>query len=426
MVGDYKGLLRGLNLYKIFAAYNMVLIHGVSIMHPVLIHFGYVENNHLRTSMLRGMFSMTLPLLAGFYLRHLVGPFFEEGKLTLSLRSQLPRLIFWIFTIEAIRLFSITGSVGWIFSWQVLHFIGLSSLVTYFALKTGRWGLAIAVCLSSLGHYLISSLCGPLVIQMTSVSEFQLQFAGWIFSFLGASLAALGVWIYGKKNIVLTLTIFFGFFLVLTFFVHPEKENLVSLLNLPLGMFIPVKGDRNFWPFLAFYPLFVSGYFFRSFFFDLKNARYFLPLTALVAFLGVTSFYFGIVNSGIDTGVANAMSFEVFQRGIPGTLVLISTAYFGWMFFYYLLRNNRFLWIDPWFRRSGNVLTIYVIHTVLFVLLRDVLLRNLDWVKENGSLLGIYFILHLIYGVSVFLSYTMVKLTHMYSQRKIRATSFSV
>ncbi len=423
MVGDHKGLLRSLNLYKIFAAYNMVLIHGLSILHPVLVHFGYVENDHIRVSMLRGMFSMTLPAIAGIYFRHLVGPFLENGRLTLSLKSEFPKMIFWVFVIEAIRLLTITGDPGWIYSWQVLHFIALSTLVTYFALRKGTRALILTVILSVAFGAILPPLLRPYIFKMTTVTKDQLEIATLIFSLLTGAIAAIGVRVYRKNSFWLQISMGLILTALTKYFIHPTPENLVSFLNLPVSALVPIQGNLNFWPFLNFYPLFISGYFLRGFFFDLKNMRFFLPLTTFVACLGGFAFYLGVVKSGVDVGVANAISFEVFQRGFAGTIVLISTFYFGWLLSYFLLKGGRFPWIDPWFPRAGSVLTIYVLHTLLFVLLRDYLMKNIEWAKDHGNLLFIYVILHLIYGVSVYLSYTMVKLSHMYAQRKKRASS---
>jgi hypothetical protein len=405
MIGDFKGLLRSLNAYKAFAAYNMVLIHAVSIMHPILAPLGYVQNDHVRGSMLRGFFSMTLPVLAGFFMRHLLGPYLKNGKLTADLKSQLKNMILAVLMLEGIRLYTITFDIGWVFSWQVLHFIALSVIVTYFCLRRGtRFLLGFLVA-----DILLAFIVPLLTNQLSASMNFPKSVIGLWFWLKIFSLGALLAWAswWWKRNYLYSLVSFLAGCGLMYFFGFGDPENLKSFILLPPGILSYVPGTRNYWPFLPFYPLFLAGFFFRSFFFDIGNRRWHLPITLAIAAGGILG---GIVGfSGVEIGVDNAFNAEIFRRGVPGTLVFIAVFYFSWMGLYYLLRGHRFRVIDRFIRWGGNVLTLYLTHTILFVLLRECLTKNPQLVTHIGGLGGLYILLHLVYVLSVYLSYNLVK-----------------
>lgn len=409
MIGDFKGLLRSLNAYKAFAAYNMVLIHAVSIMHPVLAPLGYGDRQ-VRGSMLRGFFSMTLPVIAGFYMRHLIGPYLENGRLRIDLSERMKTLVFSLLALEAIRLYTITFDLGWIFSWQVLHFIGLSVLVTYFCLKRGEKFL-MGILLADI---VLALILPPSIDQLASleISPEILQWGSWIKSILFGALLARGAWMW-KKNYFLSAMFLLAGMALMHFFGFRDPQNLTSFILLPAGIFSQVPGTRNFWPFLPFFPLFLFGYFLRFFLFDIKNQRWFLPLTAIVGIGGIIGLYLGFLSPDLKVLPTNAFSLEIFRRGLPGTMLFMSIFYFSWLGFYFLLKSHRFLWLDKWTQRAGNVLTLYLIHTLLYVLLKMFFLKIPELVNRYMGLGQMYLLLHVVYVLSVYLSYNFVRISNL-------------
>ncbi len=325
----------------------------------------------------------------------------------------MKNLVFSLIALEAIRLYTITFDPGWMFSWQVLHFIGLSIVVTYLCLKRGEKFLLAILILD-----LVLAVILPRYVDHLSAHEFSpaaLLWGGWIQSICLGVLMAWGMWI-GKKNYFLSAVAFLIGSAVMHFFGFREPQNLTSFILLPVGIFSQVEGTRNFWPFLPFFPLFLFGYFLRSFLFDIKNQRWFIPMTAMMALAGAIGLYMGFLDPDLQVLPTNAFSFEIFRRGLPGTMLFMSIFYFGWLGFYLLLKSDRFLWLDKWIQRAGNVLTLYMIHTFLYVLLKIFLLNHPEAVNRYMNLGLMILLLHLVYVLSVYLSYNFVRISN--SRRK--------
>lgn len=410
VIGDHKGLFRGLNLFKVFAAYNMVLVHGAAILFPLLVPLGYVEQNHIRLSFLRGIFSMTLPAIAGFYFRHILGPYLRGEKLSLKLSSHFGSLFFWTFFLEALRIVFVARNVDHIFAWQVLHFIFLAVVVTYILLRVHKW-LPVAVVLAS---YPVLKWGAPLVAEVAftsaTVSPLQLVIASWVYAGLFGLLAGLGVYLWSGKRL-LSVGVLLVSGVAMQWHIADHREALVGFMNMGASAFFPLRGGGHSWSFFLFYPLFMVGYYLRTFLFERKFETYFGVTSAAVFLSSGLAFYFGIVRSSVDITQGRVLSQEAFLIHPLGVVFLSGVFYFGLVLSYFILRGERFKSWDPWLHKMGGILSLYVIHTAVFVVAKDVLVAAPEFVKKYGNLVSFYVLMHVLYVVSLILSYGVAKLT---------------
>lgn len=401
MIGDHRNLLRSFNIYKVFATYNMVLVHGVSMLLGFLSTSGFFEEGHSGLSFIRAAFSMTIPAFAGFYFRHTVGPFLKDHRLTLPVLPLMVPVVFGALTLELLRQLLMKGNLAYSFSWHSLHFCALSVVVSLFLMKRDvRLLPVLAVLCLATGKFL-EALWPWRPLRSGELPEAGLLISGFLWAALFAVIFSFW-WSRWKPRSRSTIIVFLSVFVAAFFCIKDDARALTTFANLPYSMFFLFPGDQNFWPFVNFFPLFLSGFFLRGFLFNFDYRRWFIPSVAVAVLLLAV----GIASShslGIENSRHHTIHREAFSPTGLQVLGLAAFFYLSWIVLYYLTRNNKLSFLDRWVEWTGSVLVIYVVHTCLYALTA----RALSLAGyTSGSLLISYLILHFVYVFSVFLSYT--------------------
>lgn len=141
----------GLDFFKLLGAIAMCLAHsgmflsrGIGYAQPrPTSHWGF------DFYLLIGFFSLSIPALAGGALRSLMNKYYVDGKILNYDFREILKIAFSLMLLESVKN-AIAYDRLMFFSWDVLHFISLSFLLTIFILI--RWGAAAlyAFCAFSL------------------------------------------------------------------------------------------------------------------------------------------------------------------------------------------------------------------------------------------------------------------------------------
>lgn len=397
MIEENRDLNRSFEIYKAFAVYNMVIVHGLAMLIGLFPTEAYHELGHHGLRFIRSAFSMTLPIFAGFYLRHFIGPFLQDHRLGIKLQNIIIRIVYMAFIIEAVRQFLMRWHFRHSFSWHSLHFCALSFLISVLlAKKDSRLIGLFAIFL------LVLRLLFPdPTFSMGELSELELQMTAILW---GASFGVLAWgWSFQKKELKagfkylpLILISVFGCYII-----SNDHRELRNFYHLPYSMLFLMKADASYWPLTVFFPFFAAGYFFRSILFDIRKKYLFFPLL-IFSCLGVLISYLNLPELSQELARGPTIRREAFGMPPVHVIGIISFFYLSWSITYLIFRKNRFHAVDRWVKWTGSVILVYVIHTALFTLTVK-FLTTINY--PESSLVFLYFLLHIIYVISLVICY---------------------
>ena len=400
-IEENRDLYRSFEIYKAFAVYNMVILHGLAMLIGLFSAEAYHELGHHGLRFIRSAFSMTLPIYAGFYLRHFIGPFLSQHRLQISIGHLSVRIVYLAFLIEAVRQFLMRWHLRHSFSWHSLHFCALAFFVSVVLAKRDTRLLGgVTILLLLIRAFLPDPSFTVLDLSHTGYEVTALL---WGLSF---GLLAWG-WALPRKRMPLSMKLVPILLLSLLgyFIIAGDRQELLSFFRLPYSAFFLVKGDSNYWPLLIFYPFFTAGYFFRSILFDIQKKFLFLPLL-FIACIGVALSYSQLPELSQVMARGSTIQREAFSMPSVHVFGIMSFFFVGWSVTYLIFRKDRFPWIDNWVRWTGSVILVYVVHTAIYALTVR-LLMTIDY--PRSSILFLYSILHIGYFISLGICYHLQK-----------------
>ena len=418
VIGDYRGLSRALAICKTIAAYNMVYVHGSTLLAGSILILNMQNYRWLPLAMFRGLSSICLPAFAGYYVRAELGPELSMGRVSKRHLKRAADFFMLAIALEALRLVTTTLNPSFSLSWQALHFIALSMFVTYAI-------LSFSPRLLPLFFILVLALRWPLELVLTpprpDLSNLVVhELLAWIWR--GVLCAGVVFVVYRATQAKLWVGLLIGVLLasLLLFFKIPNERGLLSFAALPFSIWLPNAADDNYWSFFVCFPVFMFGYFARAFLFDLKYRRWWPLLNLVSAVLAIRFFMFGFTS--LERLIPERASFSKLSFAMPtlDILGLCAVNYFIFLAIYYFMRNRELGRAAVLVQASRSVLMLYLVHEIIFVGLRFVFpFHWLDAKSETVNLVVILILIHAGYFISLALSNFLVGFIERRQNREV-------
>lgn len=390
MFGDHLGVRRAIVSLKSLSGFYMVYLHGMTMFGIFIPWMNYADFGwFIRSiSVFKVLLTSFLPAYAGFHLRDKIGPYIGSKRLPVSFITDALRLFAVLAALEALRLSMLTLSLTHVFDWSALHFIGLSGIVTCSLLAIHASLVLPFTALLLLAHaplerfvlsfatpyqlitlenrelvswvwVVASVLLAACVLSWAMTSLLPERRKRWMATGIGAAVMALGAAAF-LRPILLS-----------------SPRAITNLYNLPGAIFFSNTFDDNYWPFFLCYPLFASGYFFRSIAFKFELRRWELALW-IFTLAGVASLLWGLVpatpvNPHATFDKTYFMKWHGMAGFVAGISLLVLLTYHG-------QRIGFPRWLERWTYYSRNLILIYLLHGPLIRLV--IYLFPLDFVAQ--------------------------------------------
>jgi hypothetical protein len=414
---DKRGLDRAVTYCKVFAAYNMVIIHGYSMLALPGLAALYPISPF---STLRGFFPLALPSLAGFYLRAYLEPRIYRHRVDYAVVKFSLFFVLAAFWIEAVRLLLLMISPSLMLAWQALHFVALSAVVTCLTVYLHEYlviGLTIAVAMA---RWPLERFFSPLDVRFSDHSFSHWSSISWIWSglvFLILIGPLFAIWRMTTTFRVRLVTfaagtVVFGFVIC---FAQPamlgSQQALLDFVNLPHDIFLPSTSGTNYWSFFVFFPIFISGYFFRWFAYTCRSEKMLLGLGSVLMLAAIFFVAFGLQDYTKLVDPVTLYTHALYDLDLSYTIGITSFFYFFVLACYFIFRRRRFSWLDRYASYTQDVVTLYTIHTFFFGLIFACLPAHWnDKFISLGYPTAFYFvvllaIVHLVYFLSIFVAH---------------------
>ena len=403
-----RGLSKTFAICKAVAAYNMVYVHGVTVIAREIPSINFATWKFLDLSIFRGFASLCLPLFAGFFIRHEVAPYIVGNRLPFRFFTRGLDFFMLVVAIEAIRLISVTLTPMFAFNWHALHFISLSMLIVYGLLFIDQRLLYIFTALVFiLRPYLESSFPDPYpLILKASAEVYQGAAVLW-----ALTVSALVVWFLFKsypkrKAALLSWTVALAIGVFSYHYILPRHRGLASLLNLPHSIFLPSLVDDNYWSFIVCFPIFMTGYFLKEFLFNIKFKKYLWLLNTSAVLMAVYFFAFRFRHFESKLLVKAPFSKEMFAVDHLTIMGFVSVSYLAFLGCYYYCRSRETPWLDKLTYYSRSVLMMYLVHGVIFMIFRVSFpfSLNQNWTPFQ-NLLFVYISIHIGYLINLYVTH---------------------
>ncbi len=257
---------KSFEIMKFLGLVAMILTHCFIFLYRVYPEYSAIQNLNVinRFAYFNGLYSMTLPALAGVYYyeklkNHLRGQYLTNLDITRYLKP-----IGILFLMESCKNALIFGWESF-FRWDVLHFISMA--LTIMTILLIKWGVR------SFYYILVGSLFCVLVLSYHDMHRIFFQeninttMSAYLLGcviFLSIIFVVLNNLIKMKKLIsfVITITIFF------VFFFHGENSELRLIVsNYPISIFIQLgQNGGHIWPLFPWFNCLLTGFLLARFF----------------------------------------------------------------------------------------------------------------------------------------------------------------
>jgi hypothetical protein len=394
-------LFRGLELLKAFCAYNMVMVHAVSVLVWTTQSETFFGTHHHGLEFIRASFSMLLPAFAGFYTRHFIGPVVADKSARFPIAAISFRLIYFATLLEFIRQLLMRLKLDTSFTWASLHFCALAAIITLVLASRRTLFVLLACVLCVPLRYFYQSWMSDYPINPGLATLTQFSWEPWAWGFLLGFL----VWGFGWQRRKYPLAWIGGAITILLghFIIQHDTIALGNIHNLPYSIFLLAPKDNNFWPLLVFYPLFACGYFCREYGFKVISPM--LRYASWLCASGIVLFaIWQLPTLGLNLDHDKIIHRAAFD--LPALAVFALGAYFYlmWQLASFLVPYIPTKLVHPWLKWNRSVLTLYVTHLGVVSLV--------GWTMRTfglrcEGLFSFYLLLHGVYVLSLVVAYNL-------------------
>ena len=400
----------------------MVFVHGATILAREIPNINFVTWKFMDFSIFRGFASLCLPLFAGFFIRQEIGPYIKNHRIPGHFFVRGLEFFMIAVTIEALRLTTVLLSPAFMFNWHALQFISVAMLIVYGLAYVDERLVALFTFLTLTLRYPLQNFFHDYDLNgaALTVSESQNTAIAW-----AASLGGVTFWLlvkvirpnlrldFSSSRISLVAAALIS--LVLSCFgyqyILEHQRSLNSFANLPYSIFFPSLKDDNYWSMFVCFPIFAAGYFARSILFSAKNIRYGVWINAVAVISAVHFLTYRVTE--FESKVSEKAAFSKAMFAVDSSMILgfLSVSYLGFVFLYYYCRSRPTPWLDKLTYYSRSVLVIYIVHGIVFVIVRvSVPFSIIQKITPFEGILFVYLVIHICYVASLYLSHQITKI----------------
>ncbi len=284
---DYlKGFLLLIKHLKHMAVTYMILIHGISWASFRYNHTFSIDplHNYKNMYLLGGFLSLLLPIIAGVNFRYEVKNKIEDHRLWNYPLKKGVKIFIFLSLCESLKGLIMLGPIHF-FSWNVLHFIGLSYLITIIIVKRSIHllpliSLFILFTVNPIRHSLINQ---EITLNNSSnSSQMALLFIAILFS-------GFTVFFFNKsKKLKITLFLIMTEILLIlnlkNLFSHSPIFSL-HICNLVKSLLFGDASGFHIFPIFPWYVAFAMGFYFFHLYETIKSKNYFKYISLILSSL---------------------------------------------------------------------------------------------------------------------------------------------